>query len=66
MDLAGPIRGDDDGRRLVGLDGADLGNGDLEIRKQLEQEGLEFVVGAIDLVDQQHGRRRPVALDCLQ
>ncbi len=37
-------------------DGAELGNRDLEIRQQLEQERLELVIGAIDLVDQQHWR----------
>ena len=29
---------------------------DLEVRQQLEQEGLELLVGAVDLVDQQHRR----------
>ena len=33
------------------------GNRDLEVRQQFEQERLELVVGAVDLVDQQHRRR---------
>ena len=43
---------------LPGLDGAELGYRHLEVRQQLQQECLELLVGAIDLVDQQH---RPVA-----
>ena len=35
-------------------DGPDLGDRDLEVREHLEQEGLELVVGAVDLVDQEH------------
>ena len=31
---------------------------DLEVRQQLEQERLELLVGAVDLVDQQHRRFR--------
>ena len=43
-----------DGERA---DDAEFGNRDLKVREQLEQEGLEFLVGAVDLVDQQHRRR---------
>ena len=38
------------------LDGAELGNADLKIGKQLEQEGFEFLVGAVHLVDEQDRR----------
>ena len=51
MDFPGAVRGDDHRRRLLRFDGADLGDGDLEIGKQLEQEGFEFVIGAVDFVD---------------
>ena len=33
---------------------AALGNGDLEIGEEFEQQRLELVIGAVDLVDQQH------------
>ena len=38
------------------LDGAELRDADLEVGQELEQEGLELLVGAVDLVDQQHRR----------
>ena len=59
VDLARAVRGDDDDRRLGGADGAELGNRDLKVGEQLEQVALELLVGAIDLVDEQH--RRPLA-----
>jgi hypothetical protein len=40
-------------------DRAELGDRHLEFRQDFEQESLEFLVGAVDLVDQQHGRLRP-------
>ena len=60
VDFPSPVRGDDHDRRLFGLDRADLGDRDLEVRQHLEQIGLERLVGAIELVDQQN--RRPRAL----
>ena len=43
-------------RNRDSLDGAELGNRDLEVGQEFEQEGLELVVGAIDFIDQQHRR----------
>src|SRR3954463_9235732 len=43
------------------LDRAELRDRDLEVRQELEQERLELVVGAVDLVDQQH--HRPLLLE---
>ena len=64
VELTGAVGGEDHQRRAAGRDGPDLGDADLEVGEQLEQERLELVVGPIDLVDQQHG---PVAgPDCLQ
>jgi hypothetical protein len=40
-----------------GLDGAELGDTDLKVREQFQQERLELLVGAIDFVDQQHRGR---------
>ena len=58
VQLAGAVGGQDHQRRLLGPDRADLGDRDLEVGEQLEQERLELVVGAVDLVDEQD---RPVA-----
>jgi hypothetical protein len=38
----------------LGGDRSQLGHGDAEIGEHLQQEGLELVVGAIDLVDEEH------------
>ena len=53
-----------DRRPPARLDRADLGDRDLEVREHLEKEGLELLVGPVDLVDQQHDR--PVAVDRLE
>ena len=54
VQLARPVRGQDHVRPLLRLDRAELGNRDLEVRQHLEQERLELLVGAVDLVDQEH------------
>ena len=41
---------------MRGRDRPELRDRDREVGQELEQEGLELVVGAVDLVDQQHGR----------
>ena len=64
--LARPVGGEDDERRFGRAHGAELGNGDLELREQFEQVAFELLVGAIDLVDQQDGRPRPRRVDRLQ
>ena len=56
VDLAGAVGGDDDDRRLLRLDRAELGHRHLEVGQDLEQEGLEGLVGAVELVDQEHRR----------
>ena len=58
VDLARAVAGDDRDRRRVGLDGAELGDRDLVLGQHLEQEGVEGLVGAVELVDQQHRRAR--------
>ena len=59
VDLARAVGGDDDDRRLFGLDGAELRHRHLEVGQDLEQERLERLVGAVELVDQEHrGRAR--------
>src|SRR4051794_26552064 len=55
VQLACAVRGQDDQRAVLGADRlAELGDRHLEVRQELEQEGLELVVGAVDLVDEQH------------
>jgi len=55
VDLPGAVRGEDDDRRRGWADRADLREGHLEIGEDLQEEGLERLVGAVELVDQQHG-----------
>ena len=50
--------------RCLAVDRAELRDRDREVGEELEQERLELVVGAVDLVDQQH--RRAVVLERLQ
>jgi hypothetical protein len=54
VQLARAVRRQHDERPAPGLDRAELGDRDREVGQELEQEGLELVVGAVDLVDQQH------------
>ena len=61
---AGGVRGQDHRRDRHRADRAQFGNADLEVRQNLQQIGLEFFVGAVDLVDQQH--RRIVLADRLE
>ena len=56
VELARPVRGEDHRRLAAGADRAELGDRDLEVREHLEQERLELLVGAVDLVDQEHDR----------
>ena len=64
MDLPRAVRGQDDSKRgQLGLDRADLGDGDWEVRQDLEEVRLELLVGPVDLVDEQD--RRP-AVDRLE
>src|SRR6478736_4455261 len=59
MELPRPVRGEDHDRRVGGAHGADLGDGHLVGREDLEEERLELVVGPVDLVDEQDGGRLP-------
>ncbi len=56
VQLARAVRGHDHGRLAPSADRSELGDRDLEVREHLEQERLELLVGAVDLVDQQHDR----------
>ena len=56
VQLARAVRGQDHGGPAARPDRAELGDRDLEVGEHLEQERLELLVGAVDLVDQQHDR----------
>ena len=57
MHVAGAVGGEHHQRRRGGADLAEFGDGDGVLVEHLQQERLEFVVGAVDLVDEQHARR---------
>jgi hypothetical protein len=66
VELARAVRGEDHERALGGPDRPDLGDRHLEVGEELEQERLELVVGAVDLVDEQDRCNRVVVLDRVQ
>src|SRR5215204_5776607 len=66
VDLSSTVGGQDGHRRTFGHDGAELGDGDGEVREDLQEKSFELVVGAIHLVYEQHGRHRPPVLQRLQ
>ncbi len=66
VDLAGAVGGDHRDRLVLGHQGADLGHRHLEVGEQLEQEALELLVGAVELVDEQHRRPLVAGVDGLQ
>ena len=61
MDVAGAVRRQDHHRGTRRSERAELGNGHREVREDLQQVGLEFVIGPVDLVDQQDGHGAVVA-----
>src|SRR5690348_975270 len=63
--LTGAIRGEHHGRPPRGTDGAELGDGDLEIGEDLEQERLELLIAPVHFINEQDGRR-PLVRDRLQ
>ena len=52
VQVAGAVRGEDNDRGLRRAHGAGFGDRDGEVRQKFEQKRLEFMVGAVDLVDQ--------------
>ncbi len=62
MNLARPVRREDDDRRLGCANGAELGDRHLVIGEQLEEKPLELLVGAIELVDEEHGNPSALVL----
>jgi hypothetical protein len=66
VQVARAVGGQHDGGRVRRADGAELGDRHRRLGEQLEQEGLEVVVGAVELVDEQHGRERSRVRERLQ
>ena len=57
MKLARAVGRQDDDRRRLGGHGADLGDRDGAVGEHLQQEGLELLVGPVELVHEQHRTR---------
>ncbi|NCL74288.1 hypothetical protein AIIKEEIJ_01731 [Rhodococcus sp. YH1] len=57
-EFAGVVGGQDHPRRGPGCEGAHLGNGDLPLGEDLEQQRLHGLLGAVHLVDEEHHRFR--------
>ena len=55
-ELAHAVRREDDVRRMRRLDRADLGDRHLPLGEDLEHERFQLFIGAIDFVDEEHGR----------
>ena len=66
VEVPGAVRGQDDHRRMSRPHRPDLGDRHRGVGEQLEQERLEVVVGAVDLVDQEHRGPRPGMLERAQ
>ncbi len=64
MHVPGPIRGEHHDGNFRCSVRADLGNGHLDVGEKLEEIRLEFVVGAVDFVDEEYGCRAVARLDC--
>ena len=54
VDLARAVGGTGH-RDVLGADGADLGDGHLEVGEELEEERFQLLIGAVDLVDEEDG-----------
>ena len=54
--VAGAVGREHHQRWYCGADLAEFGDGDRVFVEHLEQERLEFVVGPVDFVDEQHAR----------
>ena len=66
MHIARAVRREHHDRRHRAAHHAELGHRDRPVGEDLEQERLELVVGAVDLVDQQHRRYRAVVRERAQ
>jgi hypothetical protein len=66
VQIATAVRGEHGDGRTGRDERTQLGNGDSSLAEKLEQQRLEFVVRAVDLVDQQHGRSRPAVAHTLK
>jgi hypothetical protein len=63
VEVAGAVGGQHHHRRDVSMEGGQLGDADRVVGQDLEQEGLEFVVGPVDLVDEEDRRDVTAVVD---
>ncbi len=66
VQVAAPVGGEHHDGRAGRSEGAELRDGDGELPQELEQQRLEFVVGAVDLVDEQDGGSVAAMADAAQ
>ncbi len=66
VQLAAPVGGEHHDRRLLRDERAQLRHRHRSLAERLEQQRLELVVGAVDLVDEQHRRARAVVAHAAQ
>ncbi len=66
MHVACAVAGDDRHRRVLSAERADLRDRHLIVRQNLKQKRLKLIIAAIELINQQHGRRRACVIYGLQ
>ena len=66
VQIAAAVGGEHRDRRPLGDERPQFGHRDRRLAQELQQQRLEFVVGTVDLVDQQHRGSRAAVSDALQ
>src|SRR6187549_3387813 len=66
MNFAGPVGCDDDDGGMSGGECAELGDGDLPVGQELEEKTFKFLVGAVELVNEEDGRAVGMIFDGLK
>ena len=66
VQVAAAVRRQHHHRRHRGGERAEFGHRHRRLTEEFEQQRLEFVVGAVDLIDEQHRRGRPAVADAAQ
>src|SRR5680860_796380 len=66
VQVTASVRREDDDRRLLRGERAQLGDGHRRLTEELQEQSFELVVGTVDLVDQQHRRFRTVVPNTTQ
>ena len=66
VQIAAAVGGEHGDRWRLGDERAEFGHSDRRLAQEFEQQRLEFVIGAVDLVDQQDRGSRPAVPNALQ